>query len=439
MPKPMMHLAQFLVHGPTYHSLAMWRHPRTAEAGYDWTQPELYQHIARVCERAKFDMVFFADLNYISDTFGGSMAPALRNATQAPEHDPIPLLSFMAAVTTRIGLGATYSVSHQHPFHAARLWATLDHLTRGRAAWNVVTTLNHNQSANFGEELKPTDERYDRAHEFMEVCRKLWASWDEDAVVMNRDAGVFADPAKVHRIDHEGRFFKSRGPLNVVPSPHRGPAILQAGTSGKGREFAARYADAVFAIQPYLAGAKALYDDIKRGVVEAGRRPEACKLLFGVQPIIGSSRAEAEERQAEHNALVPLEGGLAILSGHLDFDLSTLPLDTIMAHRTEPKLQRMQTRYRSMSGELLTLRQVAQNHGQAVGLPQMIGTPTEVADQLEGYFDAVGGDGFMISPIYSPGAIEEFAELVVPELQRRGRFRMDYVGATQRDHLNQEL
>jgi len=146
-----MHLAQFLIHGPTYHSVAMWRHPRTAEAGYDWSRPALYQHIARVCERGKFDMVFFAYLNYISDTYTGSLAPAIRNATQAPEHDPIPLLSFMAAVTSKIGLGATYSVSHHHPFYAARLCATLDHLTAGRAGWNVVTSINHNQDANFGE------------------------------------------------------------------------------------------------------------------------------------------------------------------------------------------------------------------------------------------------------------------------------------------------
>jgi hypothetical protein len=217
--KRKMHLAQFLVHGPTYHSLAMWRHPLTAAAGYDWARPELYQHIARVCERGKFDMVFFADLNYISDTYTGSLAPAIRHATQAPEHDPIPLLSFMAAVTTHIGLGATYSISHQHPFHAARLWATLDHLTRGRAAWNVVTTLNHNQSANYGEELRDKDERYDRAHEFVEVCRKLWDSWDADAVLMDRERGIFADPDKVHRIEHVGRFYKSRGPLNVIRSP----------------------------------------------------------------------------------------------------------------------------------------------------------------------------------------------------------------------------
>ena len=436
--KRTMHLAQFLVHGPTYHSLAMWRHPSTGEAGYDWTQPELYQHIARVCERGKFDMVFFADLNYVSDTYRGTMDPAIRHATQVPEHDPIPLLSFMAAVTSRIGLAATFSVSHAHPYYAARLWATLDHLTRGRAGWNVVTTLNHNQSANFGEALRPVEERYDRAAEFIEVCRKLWASWEPDAVVMDRATGVFADPAKVHRIEHAGPFFTSRGPLNVAPSPYGGPAILQAGTSPKGRAFAARHADAIFAIQPNLAGAKAYYDDIKSATVNEGRPPEACKILFGIQPILGATAEEARAKQEAHNRLVPLEGGLAILSGHLDFDLSTLPLDTVMAHRTERPLQRMQTRYRTVTGELLTLREVAQRHGQSVGLLQMVGTPVEVADQMEAFFDHVGGDGFMLTPIYCPGAIEEFVDQVVPELQRRGRYRTDYAGATQRDHLMQE-
>jgi FMN-dependent oxidoreductase (nitrilotriacetate monooxygenase family) len=341
-------------------------------------------------------------------------------------------------VTERIGLGATFSISHTHPFYAARLWATLDHLTRGRAAWNVVTALNHNQAANHGEEFLPTDERYDRAHEFIEVCRKLWDSWEPDALVMDREAGIFADPDKVHRIEHVGRFFKSRGPLNVVPSPQHGPAILQAGTSPKGRTFAARYADAIFAIQPNIAGAKAYYEDIKRGTVGEGRKPEACKILFGIQPILGRTAEEAREKQELHNRLVPLEGGLAILSGHLDFDLSTLSLDELMAHRTEPQLQRMQTRYRTLTGELLTVREVAQRHGQSVGLLQMVGTPTEVADQMEDYFDQVGGDGFMLSPIYNPGAIEEFIDLVVPELQRRGRFRRDYTGTTQRDHLMQE-
>ena len=439
MTKPHIHLAQFLCHGPTYHSLAMWRHPRTAAAGYDWARPELYQHIARVCERGKFDMVFFADLNYISDTYRGTMDPAIRHATQAPEHDPIPLLSFMAAVTTRIGLGATFSISHSHPFYAARLWATLDHLTRGRAAWNVVTSLNHNQSANYGEERRPTDERYDRAHEFIEVCRKLWDSWEPDAVVMDREAGVFADPAKVHRIEHEGRFFRSRGPLNVVRSPQNGPAILQAGTSPKGRDVrrALRGRDLRHPAE-HRGRQGVLRRHQERRPSSEGRKPEACKILFGIQPILGATADEAREKQALHNALVPLEGGLAILSGHLDFDLSTLAARRGDGHRTEPQLQRMQTRYRTLTGELLTLREVAQRHGQSVGLLQMVGTPAQVADQMEDYFDQVGGDGFMLSPIYSPGAIEEFVDLVVPELQRRGRYRRDYAGTTQRDHLMQE-
>lgn len=435
--KRQIHLAQFLVHGPSYHSLAMWRHPKTDWTRFPWNRPELYQHIARTCERGKFDMVFFADLNYISDTYRGSLEPALRYAAQAPEHDPIPLLSYMGAVTDRIGLAATFSTSHQHPFYAARLWATLDHLTRGRAAWNVVTSINRNQSANYGEAREDADTRYEKAHEFMEVCRKLWASWDEDAVVMDAERAIFADAAKVRRIEHEGRFFKSRGPLNVVRSPQNGPAILQAGTSPKGRDFAARFADAIFAIQPRPEDAAAYFASIKSRMVEIGRDPDACKILFGAQPILGASETEAREKQAEHNELVPLEAGMTILSAHLDFDLSRLPLNVPMAERTEPELQRLKTRYLKPDGSSLSLAEVARRHGQSVGLPQFVGTPRSVADQLEAFFDAVGGDGFMLSSIYTPGAIEEFVDQVVPELQRRGRFRTTYAGMTQRDHLRQ--
>lgn len=433
-----MHLAQFLVHGPTYHSLAMWRHPRTAAAGYDWSRPALYQHIARVCERGLFDMVFFADLNYISDTYRQSLAPALRYAAQAPEHDPIPLLSYMAAATSHIGVASTFSVSQHHPFYAARLWATLDHLTEGRAGWNVVTSINHNQDANFGVERPPADMRYDRAHEFIEVCRKLWSSWDEDAVVMDRDGATFADAAKVHRIEHAGPFFKSRGPLNVVRSPQDGPAILQAGTSPKGVDFAAKYADAIFAIQPRPDDAKRYYDGIKGRMAELGRAPAECKILFGAQPILGASEAEAREKQDEHNRLVPLEGGMAILAAHADYDLSKIDLDAPMADRTEPELQRLKTRFRKPSGESMTLREVAQRHGQSVGLPQFVGTVKSVADQMEAYLQTAGGDGFMLSPIYCPGAIEEFVDLVVPELQRRGLMRTEYRGRTMRDLLRQD-
>ena len=436
--KKKFHLAQFLVHGPTYHSIAMWRHPRTDWPDDSWRRPELYQHIAKVCERGLLDMVFFADLNFISDSFKGSLDPALRYATQVPEHDPIPLLSMVSAVTSRIGVGATFSTSYHLPFYAARLWATIDHLTGGRAAWNVVTSLNQNQASNHGQaELDPSELRYEKAHEFIEVCQQLWNSWDEDAVVMDRQNAIFADPSKVRRIEYEGRFYSSRGPLNVVRSPQNGPALIQAGTSPKGMDLAAKYADAVFAINPLADTSAVYYADLKERVAAHGRNPDHCAVLFGAQPIIGGSESEALEKQDEHNRLVPIEGGMALLSGHLNFDLSNLPPDVKMMDRTEPELQRSRRVYRKDDGESRTLEEVAQRHGESVGLPQFVGTPESVADQLEAFFDEVGGDGFMISPIYSPGAIEEFVDLVIPELQRRGRFRTAYTGATQRDHLRQ--
>jgi long-chain alkane monooxygenase len=436
--KKKIHIAQFLVHGPTYHSLAMWRHPLTDHTGYRWDRPELYQHIARLCERGCFDMVFFADLNYISDTYRGSMEPSLRYAVQAPEHDPIPLLSYMGAATKHIGLGATFSTSHSHPFYAARLWATIDHLTGGRAGWNVVTSLNRNLDANFGAERPAADARYDRAQEYIEVCRKLWSSWEEDAVVMDPERAIFADASKVHRIEHVGRFFKSRGPLNVVRSPQNGPAILQAGTSAKGRDFAATYADAIFAIQPRAEDAAAYFSDIKGRMEELGRDPDECKILFGLQPIVGATEAEAQALQEQHNGLVPPEGGMAILAAHLDFDLSRLPADALMVERTEPELQRLKTRYRKADGTPMTVSEVGMRHGQSVGLPQFVGTAKSVADQMEAFIDVVGGDGFMLSPIYTPGAIERFVEEVVPELQRRKRLRTAYAGATLRDVLRQD-
>ncbi len=433
----MMHFAQFLMHSPTYHSLAMWRHPSTAPH-YDWARPELYQHIAQVCERGKLDMVFFADVSFISDTFTGSLDPAIRYATQAPNHDPTPLLSWIGAGTSKIGLGGTFSISHQHPFYVARLWATLDHLTRGRAAWNVVTSINHNESANYGEELMAHDLRYERAEEFIEVCIKLWNSWEPDAVVMDRARGIFADPAKVHRIEHEGRFFKSRGPLNVVHSPQNGPAIIQAGASGKGRAFAARHAEAIFAIQPFAEGAAEYYADVKGQMENQGRDPAHCAIMFGVQPIIGRTEQEAQEKQEFHNSLVPVEAGLTILAGHLDYDFSQLNLDDVMEYSPDFSIQGLGKMYGKVAGRKLTLREVAQMHGQSVSLPQIVGTPEHVADQLEAFVATAGGDGFVLSPIYTPGAIEEFVDLVIPVLQKRGLFRTDYTGSTQREHLRQD-
>jgi alkanesulfonate monooxygenase SsuD/methylene tetrahydromethanopterin reductase-like flavin-dependent oxidoreductase (luciferase family) len=255
---------------------------------------------------------------------------------------------------------------------------------------------------------------------------------------MDRSTPTFADPAKVHRIEHEGRFFKSRGPLNVVRSPQGGPAILQAGTSPKGRDFAAKYADAIFSITPRAKDAAAYRADIKGRMAELGRDPAHCAILFGAQPILGRTEAEALERAEQHNSLVPTEGALAILSAHLDFDLSKLPPDALMAERTEPELQRLKTRYLRPDGSSMTLAEVARRHGQSVGLPQLVGTVESVADQMEAFFDEAGGDGFMLSTTHSPGAIEEIVDRLIPELQRRGRFRTEYRGETLRQLLRQE-
>jgi FMN-dependent oxidoreductase (nitrilotriacetate monooxygenase family) len=432
-----MHFAQYLMHGPTYHSIAMWRHPRT-DPGYDWRRPELYQHVARIAEQGKLDMVFFADFNYIFDRYRNAPDMALRYAAQTPMHDPVPLLSFMAAVTTRVGLATTFSVSQHHPFYVARLFATLDHLTRGRIGWNVVTFANRHETLVHGADPADHDARYDRADEFVDVCYRLWQCWDDDALVMDRERGIFADPAKIHRLDHDGRYFRSRGPLHVTPSPQRRPVIIQAGASGRGRDFAARHAEVIFAIQPFVEGAAAYYADVKRRVAEGGRRPQDCTILFGVQLFVAETAGAAREKQELHNRLVPLEGAVAHLSGALDTDLSGLPLDTVMKPFAATRSQGVVDMYTRVAGRTLTLREMALRHGQSVGFPQIVGTPEQVADQLEEYYERAGGDGFMLTMAYAPGALEEFVSMVVPVLQGRGRLRTDYRGATLREILRED-
>jgi FMN-dependent oxidoreductase (nitrilotriacetate monooxygenase family) len=431
-----MHIAQYLMHGPTYHSIAMWRHPRT-DRSYDWQRPELYQHIAQVCERGKLDMVFFADFNYIFDAYQGSPDAALRYAAQTPMHDPVPLLSWMAAVTSRIGLATTFAVSQQHPYYVARLFATLDHLTHGRVGWNVVTYANRHETTQGYDEASQHDARYDRADEFLEVCDKLWQSWESDALIMDRDTGIFADPTRIHRIDHHGRFFRSRGPLHVTPSPQGRPVIIQAGASGRGRDFAARHAEVIFAIQPFVEGAAAYYSDVKGRMVNFGRHPNDCKILFGVQLFVAETEQAARDKQALHNSLVPLEGAIAHLSGSLNTDLSQTDLDTVLEAFEASRSQGVVDMYMRVAGRQLTLRDMALRHGQSVGFPQLVGTPAQVADQLEAYYAQAGGDGFMLTMAYTPGAIEEFVALVVPVLQQRGLLRTEYRGQTLREILHE--
>ena len=353
----------------------------------------------------------------------------------------MPVLAMMAASTQYLGLGATRSTTYYHPYHIARTFATLDHLTKGRAAWNVVTSVNDSEAQNFGkDEHLEHDSRYDRADEFMEVTFKLWDSWQEGALLLDKESGILADPSKVDYIHHAGHWFKSRGPLNVPRCPQERPVIIQAGSSGPGKEFAARWAEVIFTVQPSSALAKAFYNDVKSHMIKLGRDSEECKVLFAVMPFVGETEAIAKEKQVFHNELVHPLVGLSTLSSHTNYDLSGHSLDQPVS---KVKVQGMQglfdTVVKLSAAEDLTLGDIGKLYGTSVLVPQIVGTPNQVADQLEAIFLDESCDGFVISPAYLPSAFEEFVEMVVPELQRRELFRKEYTGRTLREHLGLKI
>jgi FMN-dependent oxidoreductase (nitrilotriacetate monooxygenase family) len=430
-----MHLAGFLIAGPVAHSHALWRHPRT---DMDFLRPEGYQAIAAILERGKFDLVFFADRLAMSDTYGRSLDVGITFGDQdAVRLDPIPVLALMAAGTRFLGLGATRSTTYYHPYHLARTFATLDHLTRGRAAWNVVTSVNQSEAQNFGyEEHLDHDRRYDRADEFMQAIFALWDSWQDGALLLDREQGRFADPTKVHAVDYAGTWFRSRGPLNVPRSPQRRPVIIQAGSSGRGKAFAARWAEVIFTVQPSSTQAQAFYRDVQAQLAAAGRGPDACRVLMAVMPFVAESAASAAEQQALHNSLVHPQVGLSTLSSHMNYDFAQHSLDEPIGNVQVQGMQGLFAAIRAFSeAEGLTLGAVGELYGRGVLVPQIAGTATQIADQLEALFRDAACDGFVISPSHLPGAFEDFVTAVVPELQRRGLFRTEYQGSTLREHL----
>ena len=312
-----MHLMWFCAFSPhAGFGLDGWAGPRTG-TGYDWTRPELWQDMAVALERAKFDLIMLGDSLAVPGTYQGRMDAYLRYAEHAPFHDPSPLVAIMAAATRRIGLAATLSTTFYPPFLLARLMTTLDHLSRGRIAWNVVTSYKVEEALNFGyQELLDHDQRYDRADEYMELCYQLWSSWDPDAVVMDPRTDTFADPAKVRAIDFEGTYYRSRGPLNATPSPQGRPVIIQAGASERGQDFAARHAEAVIVARETVDEMKQYYDAFKARVKKHGRDPDECKVFFLTKPIIGDTDEAAQQRADELYANAPVEAGLASLSTH---------------------------------------------------------------------------------------------------------------------------
>lgn len=435
MTQRRMHLAAFLIAGPCGHSHALWRHPESEPAGF--LKPGYYQGIARAVERGLFDLLFFADRLAMSTRYGGGIDTGARCGDQdATRLDPLPVLAMMAAVTRHVGLGATRSTTYSDPYGLARAFATLDHLSGGRAAWNVVTSVNRGEAENFGAASHPGhDERYDRADEFMEVAFGLWGSWSPEALLLDRKRGLYADPAGIRELRHEGRHYRVRGPLNIPRSPQGRPVVIQAGASARGLGFAARWAELVFAIQPDAAGMRRFTADLRERAERQGRGERPPKALMAVMPFVGRSREEARELRHRHNELVSPLAGLSTLASHTDLDLAELPLDAPLEEREVGGMQGAFRLARQLSLEGLTLAEIGRRYGQSVLAPQLAGTAADIADELAALFEAGAADGFVISPAHLPRGFDAFVDGVVPELQRRGLFRDRYRGRTLRDHL----
>lgn len=438
MPKKMK-LACILGHDPAHHVVGAWSLPRSL-VGYDYARPELWEQIGRTLERGRFDMVFFADSNNLHDTYQDSPDATIRYAVQCPKHDPMPLIPIVARATRHIGIAATFSTTYSHPYYLARLMGTLDHLTEGRVGWNVVTSYGANEAANFGFESTLTHEqRYDRADEYMDVCYKLWASWEADAILMDREAGHFADPSKVHRINHRGRHFQSRGPLTVPRSPQGRPVIIQAGASDVGMAFAGKHAEVHFASRGSIAGMKDHAQSLARAARNAEREPDAVKILWATTAIIADTEAEARAKEARIRAAVPSEGALALMSAHLGFDFSRVPLEEPIRNLGLEQTEAVQGVARMLVRDYgdATLREAALIYGNAIGGFRVVGTVKQVADKLEEVMDDAGGAGFMFRPAELPGSVEELVDYLTPELQARGRLRTSYEGRTFREHIEE--
>ncbi|MGW7056065.1 LLM class flavin-dependent oxidoreductase [Streptomyces sp. NPDC054887] len=422
-----LHLNAFLMNAG--HHDAAWRHPRTQPERV--TDLRYFQDLARTAERGLLDSVFFAD--------GLALWGKVRHNALGG-FEPLTLLSALAAVTERIGLIATVSTTFNEPFHTARKFASLDHLSGGRAGWNIVTSGTVNEARNFGrEEHLEHGLRYARAQEFVEVATKLWDSWEDDAILLDRERGVYADTDKVREIGHRGEHFGVQGPLNVPRSPQGYPLLVQAGSSEDGKEFAARYAEAVFTAQQTPADGQSFYKDLKSRLARHGRAPDDVRILPGICPVIGSTEAEARALEKELTDLQVPEYGLAQLSGMLGTDLTGLPLDGPLPELPEERdINGNKSRF-TLVAELarrdgLTLRELIARLGGGRGHRVFAGTPEQVADELEEWFTQGAADGFNIMAPHLPGGLEDFVDHVVPVLQRRGLFRTEYTGRTLREH-----
>ncbi|WP_445380710.1 LLM class flavin-dependent oxidoreductase [Pseudomonas syringae] len=425
-----MKLGAFLM--ATGHHVAAWRHPDVpADAGLDFKH---YRHVARVAEAAKFDALF------VADSVAAATGDIASRMARSDHFEPLTLLSALSAVTEHIGLIATATTTYNEPYHVARKFASLDHLSGGRAGWNLVTSDAAAEAQNFGRaEHVGHAERYSRAREFHQVVTGLWDSWADDAFTRDKASGEYYDPAKMNVLDHQGEHFRVKGPLNVARSPQGQPVVVQAGSSEIGRDLAAQTAEVVFTAQTSLASAQAFYADLKGRLSAYGRAVDSLKIMPGVFIVVAETEALAKAKFESFQELVEPRVGVALLGRMLgNFDLSGYPLDGPL-----PELPLTDSGQRSRQKllteladqENLTLAQLGRRIAGGRGHYSLIGTPEQIADELQRWFEQGAADGFNVLVPHLPGGLEDVARLLVPELQRRGLFRTEYEGTTLRENL----
>ena len=431
MPKQVL-VNAFDMNCPTHLVAGTWRHPESQGARYKdlayWTE------LAQLLERGLFDGIFIADVIGVYDVYDGKPDAALRSGAQVPVNDPLLLISAMAHVTEHLGFGITASTSFDHPYTFARRMSTLDHLTQGRVGWNIVTSYLHSGAINIGMDgLIAHDNRYKIADEYLEVLYKLWeGSWDDDAVVLDRERGIYTDPARVHAIEHEGTYFKVPGIHLTEPSPQRTPLLYQAGTSRRGKAFAAENAEAIFVAAPTADILARQIADVRAQAAAAGRDPYDIKFFSGFSIITGATDREAQRKHDLYRTFIEPGGALALWSGWLGFDLSPYGLDDPLEAVPNEAIQSMAETY---GGGQWKVGDLIDRLALAPDGPVAVGGPEKVADTIQDWLEATDADGLNLSHIVTPSTYADFATHVVPELQRRGVYRTAYAPGTLREKL----
>lgn len=430
MTKRMMRLGAFLQ--PTGQHLAAWRHPdAVVDAG---TNIGHYVELAQIAERGLFDMIFIADrLGFLAED-----KAILKHTVRNIAHfEPITLLSALALQTKHIGLAATQTTSYMEPYNMARKFASLDYISAGRSAWNIVTSNYEDESLNFGREQHySAEERYQRAMEFVEITTGLWDTWEDDAFPQDKESGVFFDDAKLHVLNHKGKHFSVKGPLNVARPPQGWPVLIQAGTSEPAKELSARFADVVFSAEQDINAAKKFYADVKSRLAKFGRGPDDVKIMPGIMAVVGGTKGEAQQKFDQLQDLVPPEVGLNLLSQTMQLDMSKYDVDAPMPELdVTGKWSRAQMMLDLAKLNNWTVKDAYKSVSAGRGHLVAIGTASDIADQMELWFSEKAADGFNVMPPVFPGDLSDFVDQVIPELQRRGLFRTEYEGRTLRENL----